>query len=127
MLPKNELLGITRDIYFFDEIIIERKGSLEELSNNFTKDRQRFKNEFLGEKGKIVLLIENATYDDIVIHNYRTKYEGKSFIASLKAFETRFDINTQFVPKKMAGNFIYHTFYYWLREFLKNDVLMKVN
>ena len=39
MIPANNELGIVRDLYFTDVITIERKGSLEELSGNFTKDR----------------------------------------------------------------------------------------
>ncbi len=36
VLPANPELGITRDKYFYDEITIEKKANLEELSANFS-------------------------------------------------------------------------------------------
>lgn len=113
-------MGIQRDLYFTNEIVFERKASLEELSNNFTKDRTRMESELLRAKGKVILMIENATYEDIVKHNYDTQYNPKSFIASLKAFESRYNLNTVFIKRAYAGNLIYYTFYYYLREYLKN-------
>ena len=41
LIPKNEDLSIPRDLVFHNEIVIERKGSLEELSGNLTKERDR--------------------------------------------------------------------------------------
>lgn len=119
MLPENKKLGITRDLYFTNVITVERKGSLEELSSNLTRDRKRIENEFLRAKGKVILLIENASYDDIVNHRYRTQYNSMSFVATLKAFECRYNLSINFVKKSSTGNFIYHTFYYFLREYLK--------
>lgn len=121
-IPKNEELGIPRDLYFDGIITIERKGSLEELSGNFTKDRARIEEEFSRKKGKLHLMIEDATYDYIVLHNYNTQYNPKSFIATLKTFEVRYNINTFFVSKRGAGNYIYYTFVYYLREYLKNKI-----
>ena len=34
MIPENEALNIPRDLYFDKECVVERKGSLEELSTN---------------------------------------------------------------------------------------------
>lgn len=118
MLPKNLDYGITRDIYFHNNIIIERKGSLEELSGNLTKDRNRIEDEFTRAKGKIILMVENAAYEDIINHNYKTKYEPKAFIASLKAYEARYNLFSSFVQKKYTGQYIYLTLYYFAREIL---------
>lgn len=126
MLPANQELGIHRDLYFTNEIVIERKGNLEELSGNLTKDRTRIESELLRSKGKVLLLIEGASYEDIVQHNYNTQYNPKSFIATLKAFECRYNMNTSFIHKPFTGNFIYFTFYYFLREYLKNGGLRNV-
>ena len=68
------------------------------------------------------LMIENATYEDILKHNYNTKYEPLSFIATLNSFETRYDLKTAFVTKA-AGNFIYHKFYYYLREYFTRGLV----
>lgn len=126
MIPANPELGIYRDLYLNNVLSIERKGSLEELSGNFTKDRSRIESEFLRARGKMILLIEGASYDDILSHNYKTQYEPKSFVATLKAFESRYGIQTAFISKKASGNFIYHSLYYELRECLKSGLMKAV-
>lgn len=124
-IPKNIELGIYRDMYFTDIISIERKASLEELSGNFTKDRTRIESEFLRAKGKLILLIENATYENIVLGQYKTEYKPLSFMATLKSFEARYGIETNFVRGAFSGNFIYMTLMYHVREILKNGSLGK--
>jgi ERCC4-type nuclease len=121
MLPANKELGIAKDIYFNDDIAIERKANLEELSNNFTHDRTQFENELIRSTGsKLILMIENAAgYRDIIEHNYRTQYKPKSFLATLHSFKHRYNMDTVFIEPELAGNFIYYSFHYWLREFLK--------
>ena len=65
MIPANEKLSLPRDLYFNNSCVIERKGSLEEISGNLTNGRDRFEKELcLAPKTK-VLLIENASYEDI--------------------------------------------------------------
>lgn len=122
-LPANEKLGIHRDLYFTNIVTVERKGSLEELSGNFTKGRANIEEEFIRKRGKMYLMIENSTYEDILKHNYNTKYEPLSFIATLNSFETRYDLKTAFVTKAAAGNFIYHKFYYYLREYFTRGLV----
>lgn len=120
MLPANEKLGIIRDTYFDNQITIERKASLEELSGNLTQDRQRFESELIrASKAKLLLMIENACYGDIIGHRYQTQYEPKAFIAALKTYEIRYGISLNFVAAALSGNFIYYTFLYCLREYLK--------
>lgn len=126
MLPANPELGIYRDMYLSNVLSIERKGSLEELSGNFTKDRSRIESEFLRSKGRMILLIEGASYDDILNHRYKTQYDPKSFVATIKAFESRYRIETAFTSKKSAGNYIYHSLYYQTRESLKNGLMRAI-
>lgn len=88
---------IKDNIDYRNQIVIERKNSLDELSLNLTsgkKDnlvnrRERFKNEFKRAKeagSKIILLIENATQEDILNHNYRSKLHPNAFIGSLNSW-----------------------------------------
>lgn len=121
MLPANKTLGIVKDIYFNNEISIERKANLEELSNNFTHDRTQFENELIRSTGsKLILMIENAAgYRNIIEHNYRTQYKSKSFLATLHSFKHRYNMDTVFIEPELAGNFIFYSFYYWLRENIK--------
>lgn len=123
MLPSCREMGVFRDIYFTDTIAIERKASLEELSGNLTRDRARFETELIRANAcKLFLMVENANYADIVAHRYKTQYEPKSFLASLKTYEARYLIDLNFVPASFAGNFIYHTLYYHVREYLLKGV-----
>ena len=116
-LPKNEDLGIMRPIFFTDSILIERKGSLDELAGNLTVGRTRFESELLRAKGaNMALMVENATYGDLVRGNYHSKYEPKSFVATLATFSARYGLDVNFVEKELAGNWIYHRLYYAVRE-----------
>lgn len=113
----------TGDIYFHDSIAIERKSSLGELSGNLTRDRERFEKEFLraGNDGcKVYLLIEDmGGYSSIINHSYKTEFKPNAFMASLKAWETRFNLNVQFIDKQYAGFFILQTLKYFVKEALK--------
>ena len=122
-IPKNEDLGIQRELYFNNIVTVERKGSLEELSGNFCNGRSRIEEEFTRKKGKMYLMVEGASYEDIVRHNYNTEYNPVSFIATLDTYEARYGIQTSFTSKISAGNFIYHKFKYHLREYLKNGLM----
>lgn len=85
MVPANMELGIYRDVYFDGCIAIERKNSLEELSGNLTRDRARFEAEMIrASNAKLILVVENASYEDIILHRYDTQYDPKSFITTLK-------------------------------------------
>lgn len=119
-LPANPALGIPRDMYFTDIVAIERKANLGELSSNLTADRTRIENEFIRAKGKIYLMIENADYSNIIRQQYNSKYTPKAFIATIKTFEARYNINTVYMQnQEYSGSFIYNTLMYHVREALK--------
>lgn len=122
ILPANEPLGITHDIFFDNAIAIERKASLEELSNNLTRGRAQFENELIRfhSKGtKAFLLIENATTQDIIAHNYKTNYKPKSFMASILSFQQSYNLNIVFLPEEHSGIYIYNLLYYHVRDYIK--------
>lgn len=116
-IPANEELHIFRDIDFSKDVIIERKNSLEELSGNLTKDRSRIEKEFaLAPKTK-VLLIENASYDNIAKGEYDTQYNRKSFLGTLHSWMFKYDIPFMFMPdNSWSGLFIRLYFEYWLKS-----------
>lgn len=120
MIPENEELNIPRDLYFDKEIIVERKGSLEEISGNFTKERDRLEKELaLAPKTK-VLLIENAEYKDVCTGNYKTEYNKKSFLASIHSFWFRYNMPVFFMPdNSYSALFIKKYFEYYLKEKLR--------
>ena len=117
MIPKCEELGVFRDTYFTDSVVVERKGSLDELATNLSQERKRFENELIRATGtKIYLMIENGSYGGIVRSEYRSKYNPKSYIGTLATFSARYGLDVNFIDKEMAGNFIYHHLYYAVRE-----------
>lgn len=120
-IPKNIDLGIEEDLYFYNEIAIERKASAEEISNNFSNCRDRFKREFEKGNNKIRVMIENTTYSDISNHNYDTKFSEKSFIGSLHSFQESYNAPFIFIDKNHSGEYIYNTFKYYLRNKLRNN------
>lgn len=120
MIPANDSLSIPRDLYFTNKIVIERKGSLEELSGNLTKERDRLEKEFsLAPKTK-VLLLENANYSDIATGNYNTQYNKKSYWASIHSFWFKYNIPIFFMPdNKYSGLFIRGYFEYYLKNYMR--------
>jgi ERCC4-type nuclease len=119
-IPANSDLNIERDLYFDKEIMIERKASLEELSNNLTTARTRFEEEMATYKGKKYLLIENANYSDIVSQNYTSKFSPKAYLASIHTFNHRYNLEVVFMPKKECSPvWIYGTFTYYLKNIMR--------
>lgn len=120
---KTDLMHSPREFYLQDICTIERKATLNELSGNFTRERERMEREFSRATGHVILLIEGACYEDILLHRYDTKYAPKSFMATLKAFEARYGFNTHFQKdNKYSGQFIYQTLIYHLRNQLIKGV-----
>lgn len=107
--------------FFYNDIILERKNSLEELSGCFAQTRERFNDEWSRCYAKRkYLLIENATYKDLLEGNYNTKYNSKSFLGSLHSFNAKYGLEMVFMPQKeLSPIFILATFQYYLRYLVK--------
>ena len=120
MIPANPDLDIPRDLIFANKVIVERKASLEEISGNFTKERDRIEKELaLAPKNK-VLIIESGSYKDMVTGNYATKYASKSFWATYHSFWHKYDIPIIFMPDvRYTGMFIRGYFTYYLHNYMK--------
>jgi ERCC4-type nuclease len=117
-LPANPELGIIRDMYF--PIAVERKNSVDELVQSI-KNRVRFENELIRSKEiKFILMVED-TYENLVVGNYRSQYNPRALLASLKTFEARYGFTTVFVPRKFTGNYVFHHLYYHVRNCLKGN------
>lgn len=105
-----------------NEVVIEKKNGLDELSGNFTADRQRFEDEFTRAKAngiKVFLIVENASYTDILSHNYRSNLKPQSLMASLLSWQAKYNISVVFCKPNETGQIIYGILYYYLREYLK--------
>lgn len=110
--------GINNDVYFHREFVIERKNSLDEISQNFTKHRTRFEEELATKKGKMIIAIEDS-WTNLFQGNYSAKYNRRSFIGSVMAFWNRYDVPFVFLKSEEIGVFIYTQMRYFLREKLK--------
>ncbi len=120
-IPANPELGINRDIWFDKEIVVERKGSLTELATNIGEKREQFENELIRKKDAIMyLMIENGSWENINLHMYRSEYKPVSFLGTLYAFMARYGISIDYPSKELAGQFIYSTFHYYMREKILN-------
>lgn len=100
---------------------IERKMSLDELCNCFTKERPRFQREFerAGADGcRIHLIVENGNYEYIKHGKYRSKLSPQSLIASHLSWSIRYDTKLHFCKPETTGWMIGEIMHYELREHL---------
>lgn len=117
MVPANQSLNIDRDLYFYNQIMVERKNSASELATNFSTHRARFQEELATFPGKKYLLLENSSYHDIINGRYRSKLSPQVFLSSLHAFNHRYGIEVVYMPNNdFSGMWLYKTFLYYLRE-----------
>lgn len=99
--------------------MVERKRNLDEICGNFTVERERFEREFLRSKAyntKVFLVVENATWTDIFLGNYRSKTSPKSLLGSLLSWMVRFNITVIFCKPEETARLIYKIFYYYAKE-----------
>ena len=104
------------------EVMIERKYSVDEIAQNFTRERDRFRREFermKEHKAKAYILIENATWENIMNGKYRSKVNPNALIASMLAFQSRYDINYVFCKSETSGKLIHEILYRELKERLE--------
>ena len=100
-------------------VAIERKHNLDELCGNMTVDRDRFEREFLRAKAHglhIFLIVENATWSDVFLGNYRSKLSAKSLTGSILSWLARFDVTLIFCKPEETPKLIYGILYYFARE-----------
>ena len=107
---------------FEDEIAFERKANLDEIAGNFTVGRERFEREMIRAKArgmKLFLVVENATWTDIFLHNYRSRLEPKSLFASLMSWQAEYNLTVIVCKPSETAQILYSTLYYWVRDRLK--------
>ena len=118
---KTITLGVIRDMYFDNEIVIERKASIDELAGNMKEpDRTRLKKEFsyLKSRGtKVHFFIQDNNYDvNIRKGNYRSEYNPKALYGSIKSFETEFNFTVRPLSENTIGSEIYNTLHYHIKN-----------
>ena len=106
------------------DVVIERKMNLDELAGCFTHSRKRFQKEFERAKSrnaKIYLLIENASWENLINGKYRSKFNAKAFKASLTAYMARYNAQVIMCKAETSGTLIKEILYRELKEMLANE------
>ena len=119
-LPGGELFATADTIK--PACVIERKMSLDELAACFTRGRDRFRREFerARETGaKIYLLTEGGSFEAIINHRYRSKFNPSAFLASLTAWCVRYDATPIFCKADTSGEMIREILYRDIKERLE--------
>ncbi len=108
-----------------NEIVIERKMSLDEICGNFTKGRPRFEREFeraINAGAKVHLIIENGSYEKIINEKYRSKMKSDSLYSSLIAFCDRYNITIHFCEPDTTPTLMRKIFYHHIRNKLMKEI-----
>ena len=108
-----------------DRIVVERKNSIDELAMCFGSERDRFEREFERAKENLIrmwLLIEGAGFEKIYDHKYRSRYKPKSLMASILAWQARYNIRIIMCDRSASGMLIQDILYYEGREQLMKMV-----
>lgn len=104
-------------------VVVERKMDLDELTGNFTRGRKNFEEEFEKVKainGRIYLLVENATWENLMNGRYKSKFHKKAFMASITAYMVRYGAGVIFCKEETSGALIKEILYRDLKERLEN-------
>ena len=102
--------------------VIERKMSLDELAMCFTRGRDRFRREMeraASNGSTVYLLVENATYEGIIKHRYRSRFSPSAFLASLTAWTVRYNLRPIFCKADTSGQLIKEILYRDMKERLE--------
>lgn len=102
--------------------IVERKQNLDELAACFTRGRERFEREFeraSDNNAKSYLLIENGSWDMIFEGQYRSRFRPQSFLASICAWQVRYNLTVVFCSSKHSGKLIREILYRDIKERLE--------
>lgn len=113
-------LGFVRDTYFTDELCIERKNSVSEIAGNMVEKDERFIKELnrMINIQDVYILIENDSFDDIIEHNYKSKYNELSFMRTLLTTQKQCDFYLYFIKDEYMGQVIY--------EICRNSLMSKI-
>lgn len=103
--------------------VIERKESLDELAQCFTRSRARFQREFQRAReagARIYVIVENATWENLVNGRYRSKFAANAFMGSITAYMVRYNMGLIFCKEETSGRLIREILYRDLKERLEN-------
>lgn len=106
------------------KVAIERKMSLDEMAQCFTRDRKRFKAEMIRAReagGRMFLICENSSWEALIAGKYRSQFAPNAFIASIVAWSVRYDLQVIFCKEETTGRLIKEILFRDLKERLSNE------
>ena len=101
------------------QVAVERKMSIDELCQCFTHDRVRFEREFERAKAagaRLYLLIENASWELVYNGKYRSKMSPAALVASIMAWQARYDCRVEMCKSETSGRMIRDILYREAKE-----------
>lgn len=104
-------------------IAVERKMDLDELAQCFTHSRARFEREFeraRDHNSRIFLLVENASWENLINGKYRSRFNANAFKASVIAWSIRYNLQLIFCKEETSGQLIKEILYRDLKERLEH-------
>lgn len=105
---------------------VERKMNLDELAACFTHERKRFQAEMeraKAEKAKVFLLVEDASWENLVNGRYKSKFNPTAFLASITAWMIRYELQVIMCKAETSGRLIKEILYRDLKERLERGEL----
>ena len=102
--------------------VIERKMDLDELAMCFGRGRDRFQREFqksIAHHARFILLVENATWEKLILGKYKSKMHPKAFFSSLTSWMIRYNTSVIFCKEETSGKIIRELLYRDLKERLE--------
>lgn len=84
------------------KIVIERKGSLDEIIGNFTKGRDRFRKEFTRSSGCRVVLMVESSQGQIEAGQYRSRMKPADLKSFLHTWCNKFQLSLILVDRYNA-------------------------
>ena len=102
--------------------VIERKMSLDELAGCFGRGRDRFRREFERARDNgatVYLLVEGGSFEAIIGHRYRSRFHPSAFLASLIAWQVRYDLRVIFCKTGTSGRIIKEVLFRDMKERLE--------
>jgi hypothetical protein len=100
--------------------------NLDELANCLGKQRDRFEREFIRAReagAKVILLVENASWENLINGKYRSLMNPKAYLASIAAWTIRYDLGLIFCKEETSGVLIKELLYRDLKERLESGEL----
>lgn len=110
----------------FPRCAVERKMNLDELAGCFTHERKRFRAEMeraQDQKAKVFLLIENASWENLINGRYKSRLNPSAFLASITAWMIRYELQVIMCKAETSGRLIKEILYRDLKERLERGEL----